>query len=72
MFYDVKKGPLKILENFIQNPLNHFWIKSCGPMEKGRIEFAISFLEPGENSGPNFCLKLKLRILKDRLKKKIP
>ena len=36
-------------------------------MEKGRIEFSISYLEPGGNY--NVCLhKLKLLIFKDHLK----
>ena len=46
-----KNGTIKILGKlFFKNPRNHFWKKSRSPMEKGRTEFAISFMEPGGNS----------------------
>ena len=49
MFYNVKKGPLKIRGNLFSKFAKTFLKKSRSPMKKGRIEFDISFLKPRGN-----------------------
>ena len=49
MFYNVKKGPLKIPGKLLSKiQKNMFEKKSRSPIEKGRIEFLITYLELGE------------------------
>ena len=50
-----KKGPLKIRGNIFKKSAKSFLKKkkSRSPMEKGRIEFENTFLEPGGNSKQN-------------------
>ena len=59
MFDDVEKGSLKIRGNYFQISAKPFLKKKCRrPMEKGRIEFFILFLEPGGNSEQNGNVKI--------------
>ena len=49
MYYDVKKGPYKIQEEFFKNSPNHFWKKWRSPMQWTRIGLNFRFkFPPGE------------------------
>ena len=57
--FTIQKKELKnIRGTFFKNLPNRFWKKCRSPMEKGRIEFSLSFHEPGWNSEQNGNVKI--------------